>query len=237
MADQPPPPYPGHPSGDTTKHPIPPDGSVPPGYPPQPTPGYPSAAGPAYQAQPHVAYPAATGYPPQPTAGYPPQPTAGYPPHPTAGYPPQPTAGYPPQAGQPGYPPPQFAQHKGYTGYPPPGQGHIQQPLGYTATNTNTTVVVTVSYISEPSFGNNILYVYHTPTRNWSTNHESVIGSRVCPIFYNVGQEHVGPSLFMSNQLYYKSMYYISYVMHKLSFIHAHVFTVYLFIISPVLTH
>ncbi|CAB4010159.1 proline-rich transmembrane 1-like [Paramuricea clavata] len=159
MADAPPPPYPGadqgpsYPPGDTTKQPIPPDGSGAPGYPPQPTPGYPPQAGPANPPQAQVAYPAPTGYPPQHTAGYPPQPTTGYPPQPTAGYPPQPTAGYPPQSatgysiqqGHPGYP--QQGYNQGYapaaTGYHPPGQGHIQQPTGHTSTNTNTTVVVT----------------------------------------------------------------------------------------------
>ena len=141
MADAPPPPYPGadqdpsYPPGDTTKQPIPPDGPGVLGYPPQPIPGYPPQAGPANLQQAQVAYPGPTGYPPQHTAGYPPQPIAGYSPqtgHPKSGY-----ASVP-------------------TGYPPPGQGYTQQPPGYTSTNTNTTIVVTVSYISKPSLGNKI---------------------------------------------------------------------------------
>ena len=141
MDDAPPPPYPGadqdpsYPPGDTTKQPIPPDGPGVPGYPPQHIPGYPPQAGPANLQQAQVAYPGPTGYPPQHTAGYPPQPIAGYSPqtgHPKSGY-----ASVP-------------------IGYPPPGQGYTQQPPGYTSTNTNTTIVVTVSYISKPSLGNKI---------------------------------------------------------------------------------
>ncbi len=61
MAD-PPPPYPGtdqgesYPSGDTTKQPIPPDGSAAPEYPPQLTPGYPPVAG-------YISQPGQLGYP------------------------------------------------------------------------------------------------------------------------------------------------------------------------------
>ena len=113
-----------YPLADKTKQPIPPDDLLAPGYSPQPTHDYPPAAGRPYLAQPHVAYPAATGYPPQPVAD------------------------------QPGYPPAQFNAPVA-TGYPPPEHGHIQQPVGYTSNNnTNTTVVVNVSYISDPSLWN-----------------------------------------------------------------------------------